>query len=292
MGGVDARGRLQRGYLGVVGGARLPSGVSARLEANVTHHVDLSSEWGAGVTFGRRFGSSNRGVVILKRSFRMPNLGELFQPRHAVAMNPTMELVGNRQVKAEKALEASASWVTHLGSLENEIRGTAIRVTDAIGYRRVASDPGDLWSPQNGVTEDFFIIEDRFRFQDSIWGMGVEVFGGIEYTPTEGIRSTHFFEGVPETRANLCASIGRAIFSNTSAIRLGAEYLYSGSRIAGSVDELPAHNVVNVKFVFRLIDADIYFHWLNVTDEQYVTVWPYLMTPRTFVYGVEWTLFD
>jgi len=31
---------------------------------------------------------------------------------------------------------------------------------------------------------------------------------------------------------------------------------------------------------------------LNVTDEAYETVWPYLETPRTFVYGVEWTFFD
>ncbi len=289
MGGADSRGRLQKGYLGITGLTRLPSDLTARLDANVTHYLDLSSGWGAGITFGRRFGSSNQAVVTVKRGFRMPNLGELFQPRHRVVMNPSVELVGNRDVKAETALEASAGWVTRLGWLENEIRGTAIRIRDPIVYKRVPSDAGDLLSPQNGVIEDLFIVEDRFRFRHSFWGMGAELFGGVEYTPSA---RPLFFASVPKLRGNACVSIGRAIFSNTSAIRLSAEYLYSGPRRVGSVDELPAYNVVNVKFVFRLIDANIYLHWLNVSNEEYVTVWPYLMTPGTFVYGVEWTLFD
>jgi hypothetical protein len=56
--------------------------------------------------------------------------------------------------------------------------------------------------------------------------------------------------------------------------------------------QAPAYDVMHLKIDMTLLDAHIYFMLLNVLDEQYQTISPFLMTPRTFVYGVQWTLFD
>ena len=156
-------------------------------------------------------------------------------------------------------------------------------------YNRVEGESTSLRSAQNGVVEDLFVVEDRLRIRDTVLTMGVELSCGVEFTPSVRER---YFASVPELRANAVASIGRDFFKKTSGLRFSVEYQYGGRRKAGSIQELPSYNVVNLKLVIRLIDANIYLQWLNVSDAKYVTVWPYLMTPKTFVYGVEWNIFD
>jgi hypothetical protein len=164
-----------------------------------------------------------------------------------------------------------------------------MRVQDPIAYETSPEAPS-LKTAQNGEPGDLFVLEDRAHFRQPIlWGAVFEVAGSIEYAPGDKSR---FFEGVPEYRATAWAALGADLFRKTSAFRLSAEYLYGGERSAGSVDPLPPYDVVNLKFLLRIIDARLYVQWLNITDEKYQTVWPYLMTPRTFVYGVEWTIFD
>ncbi len=289
IGDVTASNRLQKAHLGVTGSTRAPWGFALKANANTTYYVDSFAGWGADLTFGRSLGSSNRFIVELKRGFRMPNLSELYQPLHSVFMEPTIKLTGNRYVKDEHSLEASAAWYTRFGILENEIRGTGIRMQNPIVFNRVEGEAVNLRSAQNGVVEDLFVVEERLGIRESVLTMDVELSGGIEYCPSVRER---YFASVPGVRASAVASIGRDIFKNTSGFRLSAEYKYGGSRKAGSTHELPSYNVVNVKLVFRLIDANIYLQWLNVSDTKYVTVWPFLMPPRTFVYGIEWSIFD
>jgi hypothetical protein len=288
MGNEETRPRLQKGYFGVAGSAALPARVVAVLETNATHYFDMSTGWGAGVTLGRRWGSNNEAEVAFRRRFRMPNLGELFQPRHSVTMNPSLELAGNRDVEPEAAVEASAAWFTHAGGFTNAIRATAVRVQNPIVYD-ASPAAGNVNIPQNGVAEDLAVFDERAGFQHSFYGVLFELAGSVEYTPSERAR---FFSSVPEYRATACAAVGSDFFGKTSGFRLSTEYQHGGTRNAGSVEPLPSYDVINLKLVLRLIDAHLYVQWLNVTDAKYQTVWPYLMTPRTFVYGVEWAIFD
>jgi hypothetical protein len=288
MGDEESRPRLQKAHFGLAADAALPAGVIAVVEANASHSFDMSTGWGAGVTVGRRWNSANEASVSFKRRFRMPNLGELFQPRHDVTMDPSLELAGNRYVKPEAAIEASAQWAARVGGLTNAIGATALRVQDPILYDSVTGE-GSLSIAQNGVDEDLVVFAERAGFQRSVVGVLFELGGSVEYTPSDRER---FFSSVPEYRATACAAVGSDFFRKTSGFRLSAEYQHGGERKAGSANSLPAYDVVNVKLVVRLIDAHLYVQWLNVTDAKYQTVWPYLMTPKTFVYGVEWTIFD
>lgn len=287
--GEETRSRLEKGHVGVAGNAGLPGGIVAALRTNATHYFDMSTGWGAGLRLVRALGSGNQALIEINRRFRMPNLGELFQPRHPLIMNPSVEIAGNRYVEEETALEGVAAWHTRVGGLANEIRATAIRVRDPISYEPVSGE-AVLLGPQNGDPDDLLVLEDRARFRHTLLGTLVEIAGSIEYAPGDG--RARFFSGVPEYRANACAAIGRDFFKKTSGVRVSAEYQHGGRRKAGSLDGLPAYDVVNLKLLLRIMDARVYVQWLNVMDEKYQTVWPYLMTPRTFVYGVEWTIFD
>ena len=127
MGEEETRPRLQKGHLGVSASVALPASAVAVLEANATHAFEMSTGWGAGVTVGRRWNASNEAAVSLKRRFRMSEpFGELYQPRHAVALDPSIELAGNRYVEPEAAFEASAQWIARAGGFSNTIRVTAM----------------------------------------------------------------------------------------------------------------------------------------------------------------------
>jgi len=288
MGDGEAQPRLQKGHLGVGGSASLPANVDVVFDGNVSHYFGMSTGWGAGVTVGRMMGSNNEAAVALRRRFRMPNLGELFQPQHSVTMNPALELTGNRYVDPEAAIEGSVQWITRARGLTHSIRATAVRVHNPILYDPLPMT-GNLSAAQNGAAEDLVVFAERAGIQHSFVGVLFELAGSVEYTPSERAR---FFSSVPGYRATACAAMGSDLFQKTSAFRFSAEYQHGGERSAGSDDPLAAYDVVNLKLALRLIDAHLYVQWLNVTDAKYQTVWPYVMTPRTFVYGVEWSMFD
>lgn len=287
--GSESRSRLQKGHAGVAGRFVLPGGFVAGIEANATHYFNMSTGWGAGVSVDKRLPGQNWLLLSLARRFRMPNLGELFQPAHASLMEPATVIAGNRYLSSESALEGSAGWFSRFGAFSNGLRATVMRVSDPIAYEATSSGAGDFLSPRNGPREELVVIEERAGLRFPLRGTLVELEGAAEYSPSG---RTRFFSGVPEVRATARAAIGREFFKSTSALRLAAEFVHCGERTAGSIDALSAYDVVNVKIVVRLVDAHLYVQWLNLTDEQYQTVWPYLMTPRTFVYGVEWRIFD
>ena len=86
--------------------------------------------------------------------------------------------------------------------------------------------------------------------------------------------------------------VGRNLFEATSALYFGAEYAYRGEQRSPTGGVLPSYYVVNFKLDARLLDAQMYLLLLNAFDESYQTEAGYLMTPRTFVYGLAWTLFE
>ncbi|UCG52400.1 MAG: TonB-dependent receptor [Candidatus Latescibacterota bacterium] len=288
MRGNVSNPRLQKGHLGLDAAATFWGGISARCDVNLTHYVDLSSGWGGRIAVGRSLGSANHAALELKRGFRMPNLKDLFLPCHATR-TPGTHLEGNRYVKEETSLEGSVGLYTRYRFLKNELRATAIQIRDPILLSEEPSGTRVFLRPSSGETEELFIAEDRLTMHGEVRGIGIMLTGAVEYTPSERKR---FFASVPEFRSNARLSVGRGFFKDTSEFRVSGEHQYSASRINGALQELPSYSVFNLKIDFRLLDARIYLQWLNVTNKRYLTIWPYLMTPRTFVYGIEWTLFD
>jgi hypothetical protein len=286
MGVNEARPRLQKAHAGIAARFAAPDGTSIAIDAEATHCFDLETAWGGGASAGKWFGEKNRLLVALARRFRLPNLGELFQPEHAVRTDPTVSVGGNRDVGEESALEASAAWLLRAGGLTNELKATALRVDDPIFYDGA---PGEVRVARNGVREDLVVIDDRAVVEGRFLGLSVAAGASLEYASGDRAR---FFSGVPEYRTTATAAAGRDLFRETSGFRVSAEYVRVGSRKAGSSDPLSPYGVLNLKLVVRLIDANIYVQWLNVTDESYETVWPYLGTPLTFAYGIEWSIFD
>jgi outer membrane cobalamin receptor len=286
--GGSTSDRLQNASAAVAGSAVVGDNTLLEIAADVSHHFNLSWGWGARVSATQEVGSNHRLTVAGKRGYRMPNLSELFLPFHRLGNSNTVDAVGNRDLDSESSLEASALLFTDVGFAKNEIRLTGVRVRNPILQVQTAPSPNPLIVPMNTDSQGLQLVEDRLRLRSSVWGFEYDVGGGFMWAL--GTRD-RFFEGVPEVRAVAAASIGRSLFKDTSHILVGGDYVYSGSRTAGGV-ELSPYSVVNMKLEGRLVDAHLYLLWLNISDEQYETIWPYLMTPRTFVYGIAWTFFN
>jgi hypothetical protein len=287
--GSTARSRLQRAHLGAAGRSVLPAGFGLSARVNATHHFDGVTGWGGGIKLTRALGASHLALFEVHRRFRMPTLGELFEPRHSVRTYPIHLVTGNPSIDEETAVEGIGAWAARWGGLRNEVRATAMRVRDPILYQ-AAPGNATLFRPQNGAAANVYILEDRVYFQHTLFGAVIELAGSFEYAL--GRDEGPFFSGVPEYRSIAWAGVERDFFEGTSNVRVSAEYERCGRRKAGSIDALEPFGVVNLKLVVRLIDAYLYIQWLNVTDEKYQTVWPYWMTPQTFVYGVQWSIFD
>ncbi|UCH82908.1 MAG: hypothetical protein JSW50_10575 [Candidatus Latescibacterota bacterium] len=285
MRGVRTNPRIRRVLTGVSGSLHVGGGLVGRFDANLTHYLDYSTGWGGRVVLGRELGARNEAIVELRRGFRMPNLGELFLPRHELILGGG-ELEGNRYVKDESSLDASAGIVTRHTIFENEARVTLMRIRDPILYE-LSTD--SVLRPVNGEREGLFVLEDRFKLKGSLFTVGCRFDGAVWYTPSERDR---YFSSVPEMRTLARLGFGRGLFKNTSELWVTGEFEFASERQSGSSQNLPSYSVYNLKIDFRLLSAHIYLQWLNISDEKYVTVWPYLMTPNTFVYGIEWTLFE
>ena len=267
---------------------RVDDNTVIELTADFAHQIDYAWGWGARLAATRTLGTGNRLTLQGSRGYRLPNLGELFLPRHFLGVSGNSEGVGNRDLKSESSLEASLNLQNRLGPFLNDLRATVIRIQDPILNVQVQTAPQSVIQPVNGDGQGLKIVDDRLRISSRPWGFELKMVGGV--MAAIGSREG-YFEGVPDVRGVAAASIGRSLFKNTSHILFGAEYEHGGARVAGG-PELSPYNVVNLKLEARLVDAYMYVIWLNVTDEQYETVYPYLMTPKTFGYGIAWTFYN
>jgi hypothetical protein len=283
--------RLRKASASLSAGSPVGSGTVVQVGADVSTQFDYAWGWGARVAARRQLSRTHQVTVVGRRGYRLPNLSELFLPLHRLgnsAPGDTNNVAGNQNLKSESSLEAALRWYADLGTVRNELRFSALRVRDPILSVEVEAVPHSLAMPLNADAQGLQVIEDRLRIVSTRWGFEFNVDGGVMVALGD---RNGYFQGVPNVRGIVGASFGRSLFKDTSHIQFGAEYLYSGSRVAGGA-ELSAYDVLNLKLEGRLVDAYLYVLWLNVFDEQYATIWPYLMTPRTFVYGIQWTLYN
>lgn len=288
IGGASERGKLSKASIGVRGHLRLARGSGVRFSVDATHYVEKKTGWGGTFHLSQKLTSYSQLALEVERRFRMPNLGELFLPTHTASGTSTL-VTGNEFLKSEGSIEGTARLLTSGKGIEHELRATVMRVRDPIFPTPYSDGTTDFVRPENGESENLFVLENRFQSRGEIWGWNTELAGGVEFTGSERRR---YFSMVPEWYANVSLTIGKAFFKNSSDLYFRAEYQFSDERQSVDGTTLDRFDVLNLKLDFRLIDAQLYIMWLNVFDERYETVSNYLMMPRTFVYGVEWTLFD
>ncbi len=281
VGGGRSDDRLEKGSIGVSGKLRLGSRTGARYGMNVAHQFNLSSEWGGHFGLARVIGKDHGITVEVKRSFRLPNLGELFLPAHTIAGTV---ITGNRRLDGETGLEFGGRLYTRVGVVENEIRAGVLRVSDAI----LPSGSSEV-TPRNAASRSLRFIEDRVRTRGSWGGVQILATGSVEYASGD---KTGFFKLVPDYRLNASLQVGKSIFKNTSDLFVTADYQYTDSRSLTGGGKLGSFGVLNLKADARLIDAQLYVLWLNALDKQYQTVSSFLMTPRTVMLGVSWTFIN
>ena len=233
-------------------------------------------------------GAANTAAVEVRRRFRMPNLGELYNPAHPSPSGSTINS-GNVYVKDESAFEASAWLRTRAGAVRNELRANFIRVRDPILPTATVINSTNYTIPANGDREHVTVIMDRLllRWNYRGWLTGLE--GAAELALGE---REQYFAATPEWKINAEFTFGHKFFEDTSSLALTTEYQYSSERSVGGGPELMPYQVWNFYLNGTLLDANVYLILLNAFNEQYETIWPYLMQPRTLLYGISWTLFD
>ena len=247
---------------------------------------DDAFAWGASAGLGRDVGP-NAFTVTARRSFRMPNLGERYLPAH---VREGRTLAGDAGVDPESAWEANLDWEVGGRSITNRVRVAWIRSVDAIAFRpRVVGSA--TWRVADNAAESraMSFVEERARAEFALGGVNVRAGGSLLYTSGDREEA---FASVPAFMGTASALVGGEMFENTSALYGGAEFVHVDSRVDFDGATLPSFNVLNLILEGRLLDTRLYLKYLNVLDEAYRTQGDYLMTPSTFVYGIEWTLFD
>lgn len=276
VGGASSHERLQTAAVRLTG--RAERGHTALLfAAGAAQQFGYATAWEGYLSVVSRLGGRHFASAYARRSFRLPNLGELFLPAH---VEGGASYSGNRDLDAETALEAGASIVSNGRRLDHELRALALRVTPILPTATAPS----TYAPQNLDRQVVGIVEDRFTTGGKLADFDLVTTGGVEvaFGDREG-----FFSGVPGARFSISGSAGHDLFQGTSGLVLTGQYVFSGERkSAGEI--LPSWGVLNIKLDARLVDFRAYLMLLNVFDEQYMTAYPFLMTPRMIVYGASW----
>jgi hypothetical protein len=211
-------------------------------------------------------------------------------PAHA---NGGLTLAGDAGVEPETALEASGDWGLRLdarGASVNRVRASWVRSEGSIAFRpRVVG--AETWRVASNASDarTMLFLEERVRFD---WaGKTYRFFADASVLYTSGDREDAF-TSVPKLQTNASFLVGRNFFEDTSALYVGAGFMSVDERSDYDGAPLPSFQVLNLTLEGRLLDARLYLQYLNVLDDAYQPAGSYLMTPRSFVYGIEWTLFN
>jgi hypothetical protein len=287
VGDAGASRGLNRFFVGSSLRRRLPAldvGISVGFEQQIDH----ANGWTASIELGKDLGSALRFEGFVTRASRLPYMGELFLPRHRSSQGDSVFIEGDENLEGEYALEGGGKIMGEWKKLRNEIKVSFLRVENPVVPFERSIPEGRLVTPGNGANESMHVVEEKFMYRDRVWGVDLDVAGGVLLA---GGSRGRFLASVPEARITSTVGLGRNLFKNSSSIHLRADYQHAASRKVDDV-EVAAFDLLDLKLDFRLLDAHFFMHFLNVLDRKYMTEWPYLMTPRTFVYGVEWTIFD
>lgn len=286
--GAVAHPDLQKARIGVSAG-RGWRGFQADFDVSAQHQFSYASGWGGGVSLARQLNARHRARATIERSYRLPNLEELFTPRYASAWSDSLFFAGNPELGSEHAYEIRAVLTSDLGRVRNEFSVSVLRVGDPVVPVTLIMPATALGTLENGKTETATVLMDRISVSGTVVGIHADLGGGVVFN--EGDKD-YFLRSVPQTRVDASLSLGRMLFRPSTDMVFTAQFQHSAARRYGIAGEIPSYQVLNLKLDARLLDAHLYLMWLNVTDARYRTEEPYIMTPRTFVYGVEWTIFN
>ncbi len=284
--GAVADDRVLRATGGVDATRRFGAAGSAGASVSVASDDETPFAWGASARVRRALGPGSVGVSAA-RSFRLPNLGERYLPAHS---NGSFTLAGDASLDPETAWEFGGDFCIVAGSTQNRVRASWIRSDDAIAFRPRAVG-NETWRVASNASESSAMLFVEERVTGNWRAATLHVLADAAVLYTSGDRRDAF-ASVPAFQVNASLLFGRDFFEETSALYLGATFLSADKRDDYTGNELPAFNVLNVVLEGRLLDARLYLQYLNVLDEAYTTQSDYLMTPQSFVYGIEWTLFN
>ncbi|MDH4036793.1 MAG: hypothetical protein OEX18_04960 [Candidatus Krumholzibacteria bacterium] len=268
--------------------ARSRIGDTAELFASGSAVGDEASDVAWGLLAGvRRTGPRHILSAQAGRSSRVPTLAERYLPAHD---SGGFTLAGDNGVNPEHALEVRADWEQRSHWFVNNLRASWMSAERTIAFlpRDVG---GTTWRvATNGEgTQSMWFAEERFRSEFQTGPLRALGEGAVLFTTGDREQA---FASVPDVQVNASLLIGGEMFNATSALYVGAEYTHMGSREDYDGRALAAYDVLNLTLHARLVDAHFYLRYINVLDEAYQTYQGYLMTPATFVYGIEWTLFN
>jgi TonB-dependent receptor-like protein len=268
--------------------AVLRSGEHRRLTASGRVAGDERTPFAWGASVGTQLGGETAAIgVLLARSFRLPNFGERFLPTHGL---DSLTLTGNADLDPETAWEATGDWHLRLGRAANRVRVSWIRAESAIAFRPSAGQPDTVRVASNADEDSrMLFLEERVSGDWQV--AGIRILADLAGMYSSGDRE-NAFASVPKFQVNGSLLFGRDFFETTSAIFLGASVLSADERVDYDGARLSSFTVLNFILEARLLDARMYLQYLNALDEPYRTQGDYLMTPRSFVYGIEWTLFN
>jgi len=262
---------------------------SLNVTATVAGDEETPLAWGASV--GTRLVAGRNSIGLsLARSFRLPNFGERYLPAHG---DSVLTLAGNADVEPETALEVGGDWGLRLdarGHSVNRVRAAWVTSEGAIAFRPRAVGAETWYVASNSPDQrTMLFVEERLSID---WeGDTYRFLADASVLYTTGDREDAF-TSVPKLQTNASFLVGRNFFEKTSALYIGAGYQSVDERSDYGGTPLPSFQVLNLALEGRLLDARLYLQYLNVLDEMYQTAGNYLMTPRSFVYGIEWTLFN
>jgi hypothetical protein len=289
VGGSEARPRIRKSIARFSVSSRLGAATVGRVQISGADYHGYTTGWGGSVGISRRFGA-HTAAFNFNRGYRLPNLGELFVPAHPAGEAGATTVCGNRYVKSEHAWEAGGRVALRFGTVTNELRWTAVQVENPIVFAPGESVGRRDWLiASNGGRELLAVVEDRIRIDAAYRGLEFTFAGSASRA---GGDRDEYFASVPRQNILVSARVGGNLFEATSALYLGVEYAYRSRTRGFGGALLPSYNVFNFKLDGRLLDANMYLVLLNAFNEAYQTADGYLMTPRTFVYGLAWTLFE
>ncbi len=268
--------------------ARSGIGAQAEVFASGSAAGDEASNvaWGAALGVRR---TTPRQILSAQasRTSRLPTLAERYLPAHDAG---GFTLAGDNGVDPEHALELRADWEQRGGAFVNRVRASWIGAGGSIAFlpRDVGGETWRVATNREG-TRSMWFAEERVRSEFVIGPLRTLGEGSVLITTGDREQA---FASVPDVQVNASLLIGGEMFNATSALYAGAEYTHMGSREDYDGRALAAYDVLNLTLHARLVDAHFYLRYINVLDEAYQTYQGYLMTPATFVYGIEWTLFN
>ncbi len=216
VGGAQSNPTLEKTVASLEGVATLGRGTTGRAYGTGTSYRDYTTEWGAGLDLQHRRDRVGLGVGA-RRSFRMPNLGDLFLPAHTVGGRV---FAGNESLDGEYSWEADAHIDVTAGPLTSVTRWTSIRVSDPIAPRATFSGGVTRIAPANTGGALLHVFEERIRVAGSFRGVEFSAEGAGVLTDGDRVG---FFATSPRTRLHAAARVGGKMFEATSALFFGAD---------------------------------------------------------------------